>query len=51
VAVTQRQFVVLDVAAQQMVRRLVIEFDVVERVSQNFDRPDQSGLQVLIKNS
>ena len=37
---------VVDVAAQQMVRRLVIKFDVVERVGQDLDRPNQSGLQI-----
>jgi glutamate-1-semialdehyde 2,1-aminomutase len=45
VAVAQRHRV-LHIAAQQIVRRLVIKFDVVERVSEDFERPNQSGLQV-----
>ena len=34
-------------AAQQIERRLVVELDVVERVGQDFRRPNQPGLDVL----
>jgi hypothetical protein len=37
---------VVEIPAHQMVRRLVIKFDVVEWVGQDFGCPNQSGLQV-----
>src|SRR5262249_47882057 len=34
-------------AAQQVQRRLVVEFEVVERIGEDLDRPHQTGFHVL----